>query len=182
MPKRKRKVYNRPRKLYDSARILEENALVNKYGLKNKREVWKADFAVSKMRNAAKKLITAPEDQQEKFLGRQKSKGFNVNALADVLALTKEDYLGRRLQSVLMKKGLARTAKQARQFITHKHVTIDGNIIDSPSHITTVVEESGIGLNISLPVKKELTAEEKEILNEIKEIKEEQKETGEEKE
>jgi len=59
---------------------------------------------------------------------------------------------------------LARTHKQARQFITHKHVTIDNKIINSPSHLTTLKEEKLLQLKLSLPGKKELTSEEKEFL------------------
>lgn len=161
MPKRKRKAFNRPRRLYDSLRIKEEDALVKKYGLKNKREVWRAEFAIGKIRRTAKKLITAPEEKREKFVERQKAKGFQVENFSDVLSLAKEDYLKRRLQSIVVKKELARTPKQARQFIAHKHITISGNIINSPSHLTTAEEEANVKLKLSLAVKKEAKQEEK---------------------
>jgi len=175
MPKRKQKKYNRPKKLFDSARILEENALVNKYGLKNKREIWKANYAIDKIRNTAKKLITAPEEDKESFIKRLKAKGFEAETIADVLGLDNEDYLKRRLESVVTSKGLAKTPKQARQFITHRHITINGNIIDAPSHITTLDDEANIAITLVMATKKELTKEEKEILQEVKEA---AKETG----
>jgi small subunit ribosomal protein S4 len=170
MPKRKSKRYNRPRKLYSTVRIKEENGLVNRYGLKNKREVWKTDFAVAKIRNTAKKLITASEEEKNKFIEGQKTKGFEVNSIADILGLNKEDYLKRRLQSIIVKKNLAHTHKQARQLIVHKHVTINNHVLNSPSHLTTLEEEKSVALNIALPVeKKKLTKEEEKLLEEIKE-------------
>jgi small subunit ribosomal protein S4 len=122
----------------------EEGGLINKYGLKNRREVWRANFAISKIRNLAKTLITAKPEEQTQFVERQKEKGFDVKTIAEVLGLSKEDYLKRRLQSVVVRKGFAKTYNQARQLITHKHITIEGNIINSPSHLTTLKEESTI--------------------------------------
>ena len=131
MPIRKHKRYSRPKKLFDAALIKSENNLIKKYGLKTRREVWKADFAIGKIRNIAKTLITADDKKKEEFVKRQAAKGFTVSSIADVLALGKEDYLKRRLQSLLVAKQLARTHKQARQLITHRHVKLNGTKIDS---------------------------------------------------
>jgi len=98
MTKSKSKLFNRPRKTYDSVRIKSEHQLAKKYGLKSMREIWKADFAISGIRNRAKKLITADVEQQEKFIEMQKKKGFKVESITDILALNKEDYLKRILQ------------------------------------------------------------------------------------
>jgi small subunit ribosomal protein S4 len=169
MPKRKHQKFNRPRKIFDIALIKEEQGLIKKYGLKNRREVWKARYAVERVRNIAKGLITASKEEQDKFVLRQKEKGFAVESIADVLALKNEDYLKRRLQSIVMKKGLAKTYNQARQAITHKHITIKGNIIDSPSHLTTLEEEKNLGANkIIYQKKEEMSAEEKQVLSQIK--------------
>ena len=70
MPKRKRKRYSRPRKIYDKIRIEEENVLVKKYGLKNKREIWKAGAAIEKIRRQAKLLLTKTEQEQKKFIDK----------------------------------------------------------------------------------------------------------------
>lgn len=154
MPKRKTKLYSRPKKIYDTVRIKEENELVKRYGLKNKREIWRADFAIGKIRNIAKKLITASEEEKQEFINRQKAKGFAVETIADILGLNKEDYLKRRLESVVVAKQLAKTPKQARQFITHRYITINDNIVNSPSHITTVEEEATVKLTLTLKPKK----------------------------
>ena len=168
MPKRKTKNYRRPKKAYDSLIIKEENALIKRYGLKNRREVWKADYAISKIRGIAKSLITADEKKKEEFIKRQQEKGFKVNGIADILGLNKEDYLKRRLQSLVVMKGITNNYKQARQFITHKHITIDNKRINCPSHLTTLSEEASIATNLALQNKKELTNEEKQFLKNIK--------------
>jgi small subunit ribosomal protein S4 len=167
MPKRKHKKYSRPRKLFDIALMKEEQGLIKKYGLKTRREVWRANFAIERIRNLAKELITASEEEKNKFIKRQSEKGFAVNSIADVLGLNKENYLKRRLQSIVVSRGIARTHNQARQFITHKHITLGGNIIDSPSHLTTLQEEMSLALSLQLPAKEIITDEEKGILEKI---------------
>jgi len=167
MPRRQKKTYSRPRKLYDKSLIESENALITKYGLKSRREVWKADFAIGKIRDIAKSLITAEEKDKKEFVERQAKKGFSVSNIADVLGLNKEDWLKRRLQSIVVFKGLAKTHKQARQLITHKHVMIEGKAINAPSHLTTVEEESEITMDIALPASKAISDEEKKLIESI---------------
>jgi len=168
MPKRQRKKYSKPRKLYDSVRIKEENVLVEKYGLKNKREIWKAEASIKRIRNLAKKLITAGENEKINFVERLKKKGFKINNISDALALNKEDLLKRRLQTVLFVKGLANTSKQARQLIVHKHVSIEDQTVNIPSYHVNLEEEPLVKLNISLKFKKD--SEKENIIEEIKNL------------
>jgi small subunit ribosomal protein S4 len=176
MPKRKHKKYSRPRKMYDLATIKEENKLMKKYGLKSRREVWKASYSIEKIRNLAKQLITAEEKDKALFLKKYSEMGFNIKTIADVLGLTKEDYLKRRLQSILAAKGITSTPNQARQFITHKHVKINGCYINSPGHITSVEEENNMELTLKLAKKEKMTEEEKQFLNKMKKSSEENSE------
>ncbi len=143
---RKKNKFSWPRKLYDKTRISDENKLVEEYGLKNKREIWKAEAKIKYFRDRAKFLITAPTEEQEQFFSKLRSIGLNVKTIADVLALNKEDLLKRRLATVVWKKGLANTARQARQFIVHKQVFVDGKAVDVPSYIVSVDTESNIAL------------------------------------
>jgi len=167
MPIRKHKLFNRPKKLYDVAVMKEEQNLIKKYGLKNRREVWRANFAISRIRDIAKSLITAAEKEQQTFIKAQQKKGFKVETIADVLGLNKEDYLKRRLQSIVAAKKIAKTPKQARQFITHKNVLINNKAIDSPAHLTTIEEEASIECRIAIPEQKVISDEEKRILKEM---------------
>lgn len=146
MPRRKHKIYKKPKRLYDKIRIEEENSLIKKYGLKSKREIWKADSAIGKIRRQAKLLLTRTAEEQNKFIEKLKKQGFQVEKIADILALDKEDYLKRRLQSVIVKKGLASTPKQARQFIVHKHIKINNKKVNIPSYLVPIDEESKIEL------------------------------------
>ncbi len=146
---RKKKRYNKPRNIYDKVRIEEENKLIKEYGLKNKREIWKAEFAIEKIRNQAKKLITAEPEEQKKLFDKLNKLGFKVEKIADILALNKEDWLKRRLQTIVHKK-FANTPKQARQWIVHKHVKINGKAVNVPSYIVKVDEEDKISVDNKL--------------------------------
>ena len=155
---RKKNKFSWPRKLYDKTRISDENKLVEEYGLKNKREIWKAEAKIKYFRDRAKFLITESTNEQEQFFLKLRSIGLSVKTIADVLALNKEDLLKRRLATVVWKKGLANTAKQARQFIVHKQVFVDGKAVDVPSYIVSTELESNITLKAkSVTVAKEKT-------------------------
>ena len=117
--------------------------MIKKYGLKNKHELWRAESAIGRIRKQAKKLINLPEEQ-EKFLSRLKKLGLKTEKIDDVLALKKEDWLERRLQTIVYKKGIAHTPKEARQLVTHKHIIISNKIVDVPSYIVLVEEEKNI--------------------------------------
>jgi small subunit ribosomal protein S4 len=144
--KRKHKTYSRPKRPFDKARIEEEGKIRTEFGLKSKREIWKADAKISSIREKAKKLISANAQEQEAFFGRLQKIGLNVNTIGDVLSLDKRDYLKRRLQTVLVQKKMATTPKSARQLITHKKVLINGESINAPSFIVPVELEDKISI------------------------------------
>lgn len=151
--------YVRPRKLWDKARILEEKKIKKEYGLKNMREIWKAEAFVDKIRDIAKKLIVASPEEQKAFIQNLAKYGFvNANAnIDDVLAIDKRKILDRRLQTIVYKLGLANTIKQARQFVVHGHVFVNGKRVNKPSYIVSLDEEKTIEL--SPVVKKILKAQ-----------------------
>ena len=158
--KRKRKLFNRPKKLFDRARMDEENVLIQRYGLKNKREIWKAKTAVSKLRRRAKTLIGADMEEQQKFFDKLNKVGMKVTDVSDVLALTEENVFERRLQTMLVRKKLATTVKGARQLIVHKNVLVDGKIVNIPSFVVTLDLEGKIALKEKkVKVKKEVKEE-----------------------
>ena len=135
--KRKRKMFSRPKKLFDRIRMDDENVLVKRYGLKNKREIWKAKTTVSGMRRRAKKLIGKGDDEQRAFFEKLNKMGITVVDISDVLALTEENIFARRLQTFVFKKKLAHTIKEARQLIVHKNILVDGKIVNIPSFVVT---------------------------------------------
>ena len=163
---RKHKKYSKPRKLYDKARIQEENLLREKYGLKNKKEIWKADAAIGRIRKLAKSLITKSDEEKENFVKKLQKQGFKVNNISDSLGLDKEDYLKRRLQTIVCAKKLALSPKQARQLIAHKHVSIGNQTVSIPSYLVSLEEEPLVKLNLSLKIKE---PSKKSKIEEIKE-------------
>ncbi len=152
--KRKHKTYSRPKRPFDKARIQEEGEIKKEFGLKNKREIWKADARIKSIREKAKKLISADESEKRAFFERLKKMGFKVDSISDVLSLDKRDYLKRRLQTVLVNKRMAHTLKGARQLITHKKVLVGENNINSPSYIVQIDLENKITIKPSKEKKK----------------------------
>jgi len=180
MIKKKRK-FEWPKKLYDKPRILEENKLVEKYGLKNKKEIWKAEAKIKYFRTRAKSLITADPEEQKKFSDKINKIGIKVENVTDVLSLNKEDLLKRRLPSVLVEKKLANTSKHARQLVVHKRVMISGNVINIPSYIVRKVEENQISVQkkIRKPKIKETSKSENAKNSKIQETQEKEENSGE---
>ena len=162
--KRKHKTYSRPKRPFDKARIEEEAKIKEDFGLKNKKEIWKADAQIKSIREKAKKLISSEEGEKKSFFERLKKDGFNVSSISDVLSLDKRDYLKRRLQTVIVTKNFARTLKSARQLITHKKVLIEGRVINAPSYIVPIILEDKISLKVSRKPKKEIEEKKEEEL------------------
>lgn len=160
--KRKHKKYSRPKRPFDKERIEEEAKIKKDFGLKNKKEIWKAEAKIKSMREKAKRLISASKEEQKALFERLKKIGLNVNSIGDVLSLDKKDYLKRRLQTVVMNKKIATTPKSARQLITHKKILVNGITVDSPSYVVSTKLED----KISLKIKKKKPEKEKEEKNE----------------
>lgn len=145
--KKSRKKYERPLRPWDKQRIEKEKELLKQFGLRRKREIWRAEGILRKYRRLARELIAKPDKAKEKILIDKLVKLgiLNENAtLDDVLSLSIENILERRLQSVVYKKGLASTIKQARQFITHGKVRIGKRKIVYPSYLVPKEEEDKI--------------------------------------
>ncbi len=143
---RKKKLYVKPRKSYEKARILEENKLLQKYALKNKREIWKTLAKVNYFRHRAMDLVKKSREEQEVFFKKLNNLGLKVKSVADILALKVENILERRLPSIIFRKGYSKTAKEARQLVSHRKILVNGRIVDVPSYIVSVAEENNIFL------------------------------------
>jgi small subunit ribosomal protein S4 len=158
--KRKHKIYSRPKRPFDKPRIEEEAGIIEEFGLKNKREIWKADAKIKSIREKAKKLISSKPEEQQVLFNKLNKMGLKVTSISSVLSLDKRDYMKRRLQTIVVEKKLASTPKQARQFIIHKKVFVDGAAVDSPSYVVPVELENKITLKEKKIVKKKEKAEE----------------------
>ena len=156
---RRHKIYSRPKKRFDKERILEEAQIKKKFGLKNKKEIWKSEAKVKSIREKAKKLISAGTNEKEDLYNQLRKIGLKADSISDVLSLTKEDILKRRLQSVLVKKKIATTQKSARQLITHKKVFVNDKIISAPSYLVPIQFEDKILLKLKKTKKKGIMEE-----------------------
>ncbi len=171
-PRKTRKQFKRPLKIWNTASLAREKVLKETFGLKNKREIWKTETILRKKRHSARSLLALPLEErlkrEKELIGSLSRIGIlSENAgLDDVLTLTVESFFERRLQTIVLRKGLANTATQARQFITHGHIAIDGKRVTAPSYIVTAKDEGKIGYYagkkmILKPVVKDVKKDEK---------------------
>jgi small subunit ribosomal protein S4 len=149
-PKKQRKKFDTPRFRWRKDILQEELKLVGTYGLRNKHELWRHKTTLSKTRGIARLLIGKPIEERARMESEQIAKLKKLGILPEtavldnVLDLTIEDILERRLQTLVFRKGLARTIFQARQLITHGHITIDNRRVTVPGYIVPRSDESRI--------------------------------------
>ena len=149
-PKKQRKKYQTPSHPWQKQRIEEEAVLTREYGFKNKKEIWKLNSLLRNFHKQAKKYVKIKSKQDEKerdqFLKRLQRLGLlgSNTSLDSVLGLELKDILERRLQTLVLRKNLARTISQARQFIVHEHITVDNKKINSPNYMVLKEEEGKI--------------------------------------
>ncbi len=140
-PKKPRKQYRRPKSPWRSDQLAQELYLLGTYGLRNKRELWKAETQLSSLRKQARTLLAATQEvrsrEESKLLNSLLKKGLiKEGATADdILSLTVEDLLGRRLQTMVFKKGMAVSPLHSRQLITHGHVIIGERSVRVPGYL-----------------------------------------------
>lgn len=145
---RKKKLFVRPKKAYESLRIKEENIILKKYGLKSKREIWKSLAKINYYRSRAKALAKSSLEEQKVLFSKLTALGIKVDSISDVLALKIENILERRITTIITKKEMAKTPQQARQMVVHKNILIDGKVVNSPSYIVPISEENLISLRV----------------------------------
>ena len=150
-PKKQGRGYSKPMHPWRIERIEEETQLQKEYGLKNKREIWKAKEMLRKFRQQARNLLadTSEEAEKEKkdLLKRLGKLGIvESENIEDILALTPSKILDRRLQTIVHKKGFSSTPKQARQLVKHRHVQVKGRKVDVPGYLVVKTEEDLISL------------------------------------
>jgi small subunit ribosomal protein S4 len=149
-PKKQRKKYETPRFPWRTDTLEAELKLLGQYGLRNKREMWRHKTMLSKFRGTARSLLGMSAEERRKpekqLLNRLYRLGIlpETAVLDDVLDLSVEDILERRLQTLVFRKGLAKSIHQARQLITHGHVAIEGKRVSSPSYLVLRDEEAKI--------------------------------------
>lgn len=163
-PRKPRKKWEGPKHPWIKERLVKELELVGRYGLKNKKELWKAATLARKLRHQARSLLALPEsvraERERALLEKLYRMGLvDKNAtLDDVLGLTAEHVLERRLQTIVYKKGLAKTIMHARQLIVHGHIAINGRRVTSPGYLVSREEEDLIDYAPGSPFKERAEA------------------------
>ena len=151
-PKKARKTYSRPRSPWRADQLAQELYLLGNFGLRNKRELWKAETSLSTVRKQARTLLAATTEvrqrEEKKLLASLHRRGLVAEnaALDDILNLTVEDVLARRLQTMVFKRGLAVSPLHARQLIVHGHVSLRDRRIKTPGYEVRREEEESMKL------------------------------------
>jgi small subunit ribosomal protein S4 len=154
-PGKNHKAYQTPKRPWEKTRIESETRLVIEYGLRNKRDVWKAQSILRKYRKGARDLLALMSSSSDRALfeakraellsSMQRSGLLGPDAdIDDVLSLKVQTQLERRLQTLVYRRGLARSPKQARQLITHGHIAIAGRRVSIPGYRVSRTEETQI--------------------------------------
>ena len=154
------KTFKKPRRPFEKERLDSELKIVGEYGLRNKRELWRIQLVLSKLRKTARELLTLPDDDPKRIfdsnalMRRMYKYGFldeSQTKLDYVLALTAQDVLERRLQTLVFKLGLAKSIHHARVLIKQRHIRVGKQIVNVPSFLVRVDSQKHIDFSLKSP-------------------------------
>ncbi len=157
-PKKQRKKYDAPRFPWRTDILQSELKLLGQYGLRNKKELWRHKTMLSKYRGIARSLLgmsaTERRKLEKQLLARLHRLGIlpKTAAIDDVLDLSVEDILERRLQTLVFRKGFANSVTQARQLIAHGHISIEGRRVSAPSYMVLRDAEAKVAFAPTSPL------------------------------
>ncbi len=146
-PKRQRKSYETPRHPWRRDQLELELHLIGDYGLRNKRELWRYKTMLSEVRGIARSLLGSTGEERERLEHEYVSKLSRIGVLSEsatideVLDLEIRDLLERRLQTLVFRRGMAKTLFQARQLVSHGHISVAGRVVSVPGYMVNREEE-----------------------------------------
>jgi small subunit ribosomal protein S4 len=149
-PRRRRKKYNSPGHPYQRSRLETELVTVGRYGLRNKRELWRARTRLGNFRSQARSILALEQEEreaaEETLVNKLRKLGIVEEGTTsdEILGLDVEVILNRRLQTLVLEKGLAASIHHARQLIAHRHIAINGRVMTSPGYLVPINEEEQI--------------------------------------
>ena len=140
-PKYPRKVWRKPKRPLNYELKMDELQTLGTFGLRTKRELWKAHTELSRVRQQARSLLALTQkvrEEKEPILLKSLSRIGLISdnaTLDDVLNLKPTDLLARRLQTIVTKKFGFKTPYQARQAVIHGHIMVGDRTV-SYTHLT----------------------------------------------
>ena len=149
-----------PRRPFEKERIDAELKLVGEYGLKNKREVWRVQLTLGKIRSVARSLLTLDEKNPKRIfegqalirrLTRMGLLEEGQNKLDYVLGLTIDKFLDRRLQTRVFANGNAKSIHHARVLIKQRHIRVGKRMVNVPSFMVRLDSDKHIGFSSTSP-------------------------------
>jgi small subunit ribosomal protein S4 len=149
-PKNPRRMWKKPKRPLNYELKMAELKILGTFGLRTKRELWKAHTELSRVRHQARSLLALrQEERQEKepiLMNSLSRIGLvsNESTLDDVLNLQVNDLLSRRLQTIVSRNFGFKTPYQARQAVIHGHIMIGDRKVNIPSYIVKLEEEKNI--------------------------------------
>ncbi len=158
-PKKPKKKYSKPPHPWIKSRIDTEKVLMKEYGLKNKKQLWRMEKILANFKDQVKRLTASTGEQADKEKQQLRNRLESLDLLkqdqelGDILASDLKSVLDRRLQSRILKKELARSINQARQFITHEHIKVGDKVINSPSYLIRLNEDNKISFVDNTPLR-----------------------------
>ena len=168
-PKLSRRVWKKPKRPLNYDLMMDELKILGTFGLKTKRELWKANTELSRLRLQARSLLALRQEdreQKEPILINSLSKIGLVDknsALDAVLNLQVTDLLSRRLQTIVQRKLYFKTPYQARQAIVHGHIMIGERVVTIPSYTVKIDEEPKIRLTFESQFNQTLSKPESDL-------------------
>merc|ERR1711881_404961 len=147
------KTSKNPRRPFEREKLINELKLVGTYGLRCKREVWRTQLTLAKLRKAARILLTLDEnDPRRLFEGEALIRRMvRIGLLKDserkldyVLGLTISQFMERRLQTLVVKRKLASSVHAARVLIYQRHISVGKQMVNIPSFVVRVSSEQHI--------------------------------------
>jgi len=149
-PKYPRKVWRKPKRPLNYELKMDELQTLGTFGLRTKRELWKAHTELSRVRQQARSLLALTQKvraEKEPILLKSLSRIGLISdnaTLDDVLNLKPTDLLARRLQTIVSNKLGFKTPYQARQAVIHGHIMVGDRKVDIPSYTVTIAEEDSV--------------------------------------